>query len=211
MHAYLITGGTQELRLGKIEDLTTSFGASAFDRRVLTTPEDQPSITVGLIREWIRSLSFVGTRNHPLIGIIPDAHRMTPEAQNALLKTLEEPPGEVKILIETDRIDSLLPTISSRTITISLGNQLNGEKPTWEKPTSLGAIIQIGQTKGKTKEDALGFMTESILTIHASFLTHPTKESAVLMKQCLTGIRMLSVNVSPLSAIEHALFSSHSK
>lgn len=48
------------------------------------------------------------------VFVIPEAENMTPESQNALLKTLEEPPSQVVILLTALREESLLPTIVSR-------------------------------------------------------------------------------------------------
>ncbi|MBI2845040.1 MAG: DNA polymerase III subunit delta' [Chloroflexi bacterium] len=48
------------------------------------------------------------------IFLIPEAENMTPESQNALLKTLEEPPPQVVILLTALREESLFPTIVSR-------------------------------------------------------------------------------------------------
>ena len=55
----------------------------------------------------------------PVLGrakvfIIPEADRMTVQAQNALLKTLEEPPGATYIILLVRAIDRLLPTTLSR-------------------------------------------------------------------------------------------------
>ena len=54
------------------------------------------------------------------IYIIPDAEMMTVQAQNALLKTIEEPPEYAVILLLTSNIDSLLPTIRSRCVRLDL-------------------------------------------------------------------------------------------
>jgi len=70
-------------------------------------------ISVGKIRNFQRTLSITSGGRHK-IAIINDAHRMTKSAQNALLKTLEEPsPGVVIILVTHDK-NKLLPTIISR-------------------------------------------------------------------------------------------------
>ncbi len=52
------------------------------------------------------------------IYIIPDAERMTEQAGNALLKTIEEPPGYAILLLLTDNIYRMLPTIQSRCVQI---------------------------------------------------------------------------------------------
>ena len=54
------------------------------------------------------------------IYIIPDAEMMTVQAQNALLKTIEEPPEYAVIILLTSNIDALLPTIQSRCIRLDL-------------------------------------------------------------------------------------------
>ena len=54
------------------------------------------------------------------IYIIPDAEMMTVQAQNAILKTIEEPPEYAVILLLTSNIDSLLPTIRSRCVRLDL-------------------------------------------------------------------------------------------
>ena len=54
------------------------------------------------------------------IYIIPDAHMMTVQAQNALLKTIEEPPEYAVIMLLTSNVDALLPTIQSRCVRLDL-------------------------------------------------------------------------------------------
>src|SRR5205807_8004030 len=46
---------------------------------------------------------------------------LTPEAQNALLKTLEEPPGNTQLYLTTPSAESFLPTVRSRCHLIDLG------------------------------------------------------------------------------------------
>ncbi|MEE3468568.1 MAG: DNA polymerase III subunit delta' C-terminal domain-containing protein, partial [Eubacterium sp.] len=52
------------------------------------------------------------------IYIIPEAERLNEATQNALLKTLEEPPEYAVILLLTSNISELLPTIQSRCLTM---------------------------------------------------------------------------------------------
>lgn len=54
------------------------------------------------------------------VYIIDDAEKMSQQAQNALLKTVEEPPPYAVILLLTDNADTFLPTILSRCITLNL-------------------------------------------------------------------------------------------
>jgi len=54
------------------------------------------------------------------IYIIPDAQKMTPQAQNALLKTIEEPPEYAILLLLTSDVNILLPTILSRCVKLNI-------------------------------------------------------------------------------------------
>lgn len=73
------------------------------------------SIGVDDIREKINSSIAIKPFSSPYkIYIVPEADRMTEAAQNALLKTIEEPPEYGVIILLTSNIDALLPTIQSR-------------------------------------------------------------------------------------------------
>lgn len=54
------------------------------------------------------------------IYIINEGEKMTPQAQNALLKTLEEPPEYAVILILTTNVEALLPTVLSRCVVLNM-------------------------------------------------------------------------------------------
>lgn len=55
------------------------------------------------------------------VVIVRECHRMNSSAQNALLKTLEEPRPGVLLVLETHRPDVLLPTILSRCVRLRMG------------------------------------------------------------------------------------------
>lgn len=71
------------------------------------------------IREPLSRRSFYG--GHKVV-IIPEAEKLTPHAQNALLKTLEDPLGESSLLLVTPGPGYMLPTVRSRCVTIPFGN-----------------------------------------------------------------------------------------
>lgn len=84
-------------------------------------PEKPNVISVDDIREQVNST--VVTRPYSgnyKIYIISEADKMNANAQNALLKTLEEPPEYVIIMLLTDNINVLIPTIQSRCVTLHM-------------------------------------------------------------------------------------------
>ena len=78
----------------------------------LTTEEK--SIKIAQVREFERALQLRPVEGNIKFLLIEDAHRITPQAQNALLKTLEEPPGNAHIILTTARLRAILPTVVSR-------------------------------------------------------------------------------------------------
>ena len=72
------------------------------------------NIKISSIRDIKKNISFDFSDIRYKIIIIEDAHLMSDEAQNALLKSLEEPPAGVIFILLTPHADRLLPTIRSR-------------------------------------------------------------------------------------------------
>ena len=79
---------------------------------------EKKSIGVDEVRELIDALSLRPYEGARHIVIVEQADRLTPQAQNALLKTLESPSGEVMFFLVTDAPGALLPTIVSRCQTV---------------------------------------------------------------------------------------------
>jgi DNA polymerase-3 subunit delta' len=71
-------------------------------------------IVVDQIRELARVLALSPRRGRRRVAIVDPADRMNREAQNALLKTLEEPPGDAVLILVASRPHLLLPTVRSR-------------------------------------------------------------------------------------------------
>lgn len=78
-------------------------------------PED------GTVRRLAADLVLMSVEGRARIAIIERADRLTEDAQTALLKTLEEPPAGVSIVLCADDEDRLLPTVRSRAARIRLG------------------------------------------------------------------------------------------
>jgi DNA polymerase-3 subunit delta' len=84
--------------------------------RLIQKREDKQDIILEQVHELLRELSM--TSDKPRAIVFDDAHRMSEEAQNALLKTLEEPPADTAILLVTHVPDKMLGTIRSRCQTL---------------------------------------------------------------------------------------------
>ncbi|MEO1816138.1 MAG: DNA polymerase III subunit delta' [Acetobacterium sp.] len=84
------------------------------DVKVIGPKAGEASIKISQVREMISELSIKPYSGNWRINIIDGAERMTPEAQNSLLKSLEEPLSYNIFILITSQTQSILPTIRSR-------------------------------------------------------------------------------------------------
>ena len=141
-HAYLITGpggvGKANLAIRFIQALNCPDKGSSGNpclacptcKRVsrlehpdlfpIRVEEDSKNIKVDQIRELIHSLSLSPYESDRRFGLLLDFQTATPSAQNSILKTLEEPPGAVVLILTAISADTLLETITSRCEEIKL-------------------------------------------------------------------------------------------
>lgn len=81
---------------------------------------ERNAIRVDAIRELIDALSMRPYEGGYHVAMIEQADKMNPSAQNALLKTLESPTGDVMFFLISDTPGALLPTVVSRCQTIRM-------------------------------------------------------------------------------------------
>ena len=82
--------------------------------------DDGATFKIATVRELIKQTHFLPNENEKSVFILNEAHKMTVQAQNALLKVFEEPPKHAVFFILTEKRQALLPTVLSRGQLISL-------------------------------------------------------------------------------------------
>jgi DNA polymerase-3 subunit delta' len=103
--------------------------------------DGKKSIGVSLIRD-IRTAAFIKPQELSVrVFIIRQAHTMTTEAQNALLKILEEPPKGVFFFLLCENASLLLPTVRSRAPVIKMSVVSDNELAEYMVSTSKKAEI----------------------------------------------------------------------
>lgn len=126
---------------GECSACTKATGAGHADIHILETEEKM--LKIDQVREAITSLQLRTVEGGARCLIIRDADKMNPNAQNALLKTLEEPPGHTHLILTSSRPRSLLLTVRSRCQELPF------------RPVPLADIEQLLiETKGLAREQA---------------------------------------------------------
>jgi hypothetical protein len=132
-HALLVSGGTEASRLGFARDAAVMMfgkgdpaGAAGkiddgnFADIVRVVPEDG-SIKVGAVKELIEKLKLKPFSSDRILAVVEGSELMNAQAQNKLLKTLEEPSGNNVIILLASNTGMLRATIRSRCMKVSLG------------------------------------------------------------------------------------------
>ena len=94
----------------------------------------------GTARHLISELSLLPAEGGARVAIIEQAHRANDDAQNALLKLLEEPPAGVTIILCADDEECLLTTVRSRCARVRLsavGSREIEDSASWALPMRL--------------------------------------------------------------------------
>jgi DNA polymerase III gamma/tau subunit len=220
MHAFLINGDSVVFNTNAISQKLIELGISQFD--VFRLNSDGAAIGIGEIREWSKKLNLMPQHSPLLAGVIENSHLMTTEAQNALLKLLEEPPLQTVILIETKFPNMLLPTIQSRLSVIKVESETQITSIQIEFINLCKSLIASDFGKRlsqidkilKTKEDAATLTDLFIVNLHTllrsgdisnpelkQILTLPKIQK--LIRKLFIARRQLQVNVNPKLVIDN--------
>ncbi len=111
---------------------------------IITVTHEKPNIiSVDEIREQVLdSICIKPYRSKYKIYIIPEAQLMNVQAQNALLKTIEEPPEYGIIILLTSNLDKILPTVLSRCMVLNT-------KPVRERDMLEHLVKHLGLSEDK--------------------------------------------------------------
>jgi DNA polymerase III subunit delta' len=113
------------------------------DVRVLVRDEDRRDMRTEQIRELTRWLTLRPLMAARKVAIVDGADTLNEHGQNALLKTLEEPPGASVLVLVATRVSLLLPTVRSRCQHVRL------------EPLSDAAMTRVLERQGIARDEAV--------------------------------------------------------
>lgn len=139
---------------------------------VIYVTHEKASIGVDDIREQVNNdIGIKPYSSRYKIYIIEDAHKMTEQAQNALLKTIEEPPVYGILILLTENVNQLLPTILSRCVTLNL------------KPVRTELIKEYLMTEYKIPDYAAGISASFCQGNVGKAISYASSEEFLKMKE----------------------------
>jgi len=127
-------GEAEEVEVPELEDMQGDLV------RIISPKSKSRRIVVDDIRELEKSFYVASSSGKWKVGVVLHADRMNAGAENAFLKTLEEPPADCLLLLLSDAPELLLPTILSRCVRLPLMASV-GERVASESQEELLAAL----------------------------------------------------------------------
>ena len=211
--SYLIIGD-QIARRSETKDLAKSFGINLLKTSpdiFIIEPQGQ-FITIDQVRNLKRHIFQKPLKSNFKFVIIEEANKLTDEAQNALLKILEEPPASAVIVLEADNKQQFLPTILSRVIIkktklpkLPTGSDFN----ILEESDSLTTLEKVIQCKNPSI-----WLSSQIQMIYAKLLkkigggnsNFTPEDLAEIIEKCAKAKAMIEANVNAKFVLANLFF-----
>ncbi len=172
MQSFILVGGSEEERLKKALDLNgQDLKISKFDTIIIGS---ETSIGIAQIRQLFHELSLKPYNSQARSAIVHPGELLTVEAQNALLKMLEEARETAFIILTTPQSDLFLPTVTSRCQIIKLATKTETSLEEKEFQTiihdllsliqsGVGERLKFAETLGKDREEIKLWLTQLLM------------------------------------------------
>jgi len=206
-HSLIITGANKKRRAGEAEKIRSQYNSSPLEVDPDCLLLNQGTIeAIRQAKIWLAKKPFSSPKK---IVIITEAQNLTLPAQNALLKTLEEPPAHSLIILTTPNPALLLPTVVSRCQIIHLQQKENRSlkeislrQEIYRK--SAAEKIILAQEKGATLKSAKSWLREQ-RKFWQEKASENLPEASLWLEKTLLGEQMLKQNVSPRLVLTYFL------
>jgi hypothetical protein len=225
MTSFIVIATDKLKRDAYLKNFCEQQGIDSFDQTTLTleTSIKQNTQSIGIedIKHMQKKIFLKPIKSEKKAIIIDEAELLTIEAQNALLKILEEPPNNTVLFLSTTTKETLLPTILSRCHIVQLEEEkpLLSEKEKKELQTFLeelshwgvGERLKKAESLAKDKDKAIDWIGKLILVLREKLLALDTPDTFdtldTLRKFQSLHTTLKTTNVNPRFAIENTLLS----
>lgn len=212
MQSVIILSNDNAKIANEIKKIAEAYAVHSFDQTIFTPvgkdTSRSSSIGISEIRNFQKTLLLKPLKSQKKLAIMHNAENLTPEAQNALLKTLEEPPDNTIIVLSTPRLESILPTVCSRCTILDLMDKMPQVEESVEKFTlllseihssSVSKRLQIAQDFAKSKDEALVTLEQLLFSAQKTLRERPfeknSKHAIHLLQEFHTLIKSTNTNL----------------
>lgn len=155
------------------------------DIKHLEKQKDRATIGVEAVKDFREDMFLSATESERKIYIIDSAHTMTPEAQNALLKVLEEPPTSVLIMLLCSEPDRILTTVKSRAQLITM-EKIPSDKLS-EYLLSVSDEARLLKASDSAAFDALILASDNVIGNAIRLTSKNDKELILAKRECVSS------------------------
>lgn len=183
----------------------------------ISTFEQEGSIGINDVRTLQKTISLKPINSPKKIVLIKNSENITIEAQNALLKTLEEPPENTIIILAASNKEAILPTILSRCKIIEYYNQpisIEDRQKTLQEykkiiKSGIGEKLVSAQELAKNKENALLWIERLINGLRDELMQDVNNATYhnLIKKLQKTHFVLSTTNTNPRLTLENMLLS----
>lgn len=169
--------------------------------------EEGESLKIATVRDLQENLSFAQSAEHPRYIIILGIDTATIPAQNALLKVVEEPPANTRLILVGKSLNSVLPTIQSRCILNVTSEDVDTTAASDLYKSLQGADIPTALTLAEAYTDraAAQIMAVSLIsTLHQQLQKSPSSFLTVHTQVALKLKERLEKNCNVQLVVEEA-------
>ncbi len=167
----------------------------------ISTIEVEGSIGIADVRNLQKVLFFAPLRGKTKAVIIKNAEKLTVEAQNSLLKILEEPPNNTIIILTAENRDFLLPTVLSRCNIIYLSSLQMIESLTLPQG-NIGQRLKLAESLAKNKNEAIMWIENAILALRQELISGKQISNTIISFQN-TYVILKTTNTNSRLALEN--------
>lgn len=162
--------------------------------------------SIEAIRSLKKFLYQTPYQHQSKIIIIENAHFLQPEAQNALLKMLEEPGENNYFFLTTSQPNQLLSTIVSRCHQIKDSSTDSiSDSPLLKSKPDIKDNLSTTDSLAISKEETLNYLQNQLQLYHRLLIDQPSVTISQKINLLQKAINMINSNVDPKSALDFFL------
>jgi len=219
MTSFIVVAKDKNKREEYLQEFYKKYEIDVFDVTIIShensVKQNAQSIGIEDVKNMQKKIFLKPIKSKNKAVVLQDAQLLTTEAQNSLLKILEEPPDHTMIILLTDSKEALLPTIISRCKVIELQTESLklSEKEKEELENFLenlpkwgtGECLKKAEVLSKDKQQAIEWIEKFILFLREKILDESYENTETLRKFQSLHTLLKTTNVNTRFAIETTL------